>query len=90
MTTEETRKLNEVYEFMQQLKSASTIPVAVDQAFRDRLSKLTGLSTSAKAANSENKTVQEAGSTTYGVLDEPSGFLQVQISGTTYYLPYYT
>ena len=37
MTPEQEAKLNEIYEFMQNLKNTTTIPLEVDAAFRDRL-----------------------------------------------------
>lgn len=89
MTPEQEQKLNEVYESIQNLKSSSTIPFDVDGAFRDRLAGSLGLTVSSKGATEENQAVDEAGSGTYSVLGVPSGFLEINISGTTYYLPYY-
>jgi len=50
---------------------------------------LNALTTSAKSAGSENQIVNESGSSTYSVLSNPSGFLEITIGGTTYYIPYF-
>lgn len=50
----------------------------------------TSLSVSTKGADEEDQAVNEAGSGTYNVLKEPVGFLEVEIDGTTYNLPYYS
>lgn len=89
MTPEQESKLNEVFDFIQSLKSSTSIPFEVDGAFRDRFGDLAGLALSAKVATTENQAVDEGGSATYNVLKEPDGFLEVAINGTTYYLPYY-
>lgn len=68
-------------------EAASTIPYEVDQAFRSRLKSSLGLSVSAKSATSENKAVNEAGASSYSVLNIPDGFLQVTVGATTYYVP---
>lgn len=90
MTPEQEQKLDELYEFMESMKASASIPFEVDAALRDRLSALTGLTVSGKGANSEDQTVDEAGAASYAVLNDPVGFLQVDIGGTTYYLPYYS
>ena len=71
------------------LKSASAIPLEIDQAFRSRLSSSLGVLVSAKGLNTEDQAVNEAGSGTYDVLGDPDGFLEIQIAATTYHLPYY-
>lgn len=74
------------------LENASTIPHPVEQAFRTRLriNTFTNASLSAKAANSENVIVNEAGSATYFVLGNPQGFLNIETGGTTYDIPFFT
>lgn len=90
MTPEELQKLNEVYEFMESLKASTTIPKDVDGAFRKRFENTQGVSVSSKDADSEDKSVDESGSSSYNVLTEPDIFLQVTISGTVYYIPAFT
>lgn len=89
MTPEQEQKLNEVYEVIQQLRSASALPFDIREALSDALVG-SSLSTSSKVSTSENQAVDEAGSGTYSVLKPPDGFLQISIDGTTYYLPMYT
>lgn len=74
------------------LKSFSTIPFDVDVALRERLgiNLLSKLLVSAKGATTENQAVAEGGAASYSVLKPPDLFLQVIVSGTTYYLPVYT
>jgi hypothetical protein len=90
MTPEQEQKLNEVYEFTQSLKSSSSIPYDVDGAFRDRLRNIFALYVSSKSADSEDQSVNEAGSGTYSVMGDPDGFLEITVDGTLYYIPYFT
>lgn len=90
MTPEQEQKLNEVYDFIQSLKANATIPIEVDAAFRTRLAANLGMETSAKSIGSENQLVNEAGSGTYSVLTTPDIFLEIDINGTTYYIPAFT
>lgn len=71
------------------LRSSTTIPFDIDQAFRARLKSITGLSVSSKGVNTEDQAVNEAGVAAYDVLGDPDGFLEINIGGTIYYLPYY-
>ena len=92
MTPKQEQKLNEVYETIQMLKNAASIPYEFDAAFRDRFglrNAATRLIVSSKSANSEDQSVDEAGANSYIVLGDPVGFLEVDIEGTTYCLPYY-
>lgn len=82
-------ELTELRAFVQSLKSSTTIPYDVDGAFRTRLGTDSDIVVSAKDVDSEDQSVNEGGSATYNVLKEPDGFLQVTISGSVYYLPYY-
>ena len=90
MQPNERKKLDEVYAFMQSLKSSNSIPLEVDRALRDRLLGLAQLSVSTKGADTEDVTVNEGGAATYAVMNDPVGFLQTSINGTTYYVPYFT
>lgn len=92
MTPEEKIQFEELKAKVKALESFSTIPYSVDQAFRSRfnLNAMTPLEGSTKAASSENQSVNEAGVDAYSVLNPPDAFLQVTISGTTYYIPVFT
>lgn len=89
MTPQEKMMLKELYEWMNTWKAAHTITKENDDAIRGRFSDLFGLVQSAKAASSENKSVNEGGVATYSVLNTPDGFMETTINGTTYNLPYY-
>lgn len=76
------------------ISATSTIPKSIDDAFRARLGirdlqKIPSLSLSAVSASAHNKAVNEAGASSYQVLNNPNGFLQVIIGGITYVIPYY-
>lgn len=71
------------------LRSATTIPFEIGQAFRDRLRDINVISASTKDKDTEDQTVDEGGTATYEVLKEPDGFLQATINGTPYYIPFY-
>lgn len=75
-----------------QLKSSTTIPFDIDQAFRTRfrIGDFTPLSSSAKGATTENQAVSEAGTASYSVLKAPDGFDERTDGATTKYYPYYT
>lgn len=85
---------------LKKLESTTTIPLEVDRAFRARLGLedlasldyVNGLAipaVSAKGADTEDVSVNEAGAGTYAVMGDPDGFLEVPIAGTTYYVPYF-
>lgn len=92
MTPEEKQKLNELYEFMNNMKSSGSIPYEVDSAIKDRIrfSGLNPLASSTKSSTSEAQLVNESGSSSYNVLPLPDGYLQVTINSTTYYIPIFT
>lgn len=90
MTPEQFQKLDEVYTFMQNMKSFDSIPVEVDKALRRRLlSSIAQLAVSTKGLDTEDQAVDEGGAATYSVLGDPDGFLEIAINGTIRYLPYY-
>jgi hypothetical protein len=74
------------------LKATATIPFDVEMAFRKRLNidSFTPTETSSKGATTENQSVNESGASSYSVLKAPDGFLQITLSGSVYYLPYFT
>lgn len=88
MTPEEKAQFEEMKQFIENLKKSESIPRDVETAFLERLP--VGLALSSKSASSENKTVNESGSTTYSVLLPPDGFLQIRVNGTLYYIPTFT
>jgi len=88
------KELADLKQWKASLERSSTIPLNIDQAFRERFK---GLGTiiktqSAKGVNTEDVTVvnsvnfiaQTAGTTV--VLNDPTQFLKVEIDGTIYYL----
>jgi hypothetical protein len=90
MTPQEKQQLNDLLAWKRSMESANTIPLLTDQALRSRLANSTGLTTSAKTAASENQTINEAGAAVVYALNIADAFLQVQVNGTTYYIPVYT
>lgn len=93
------RQIDELQKQLDTLKSSTTIPFDIDKAFRKRFDLDNMIDqreldayiiTSSKSATSENQAVDEAGAATYSVLKKPDGFVEIVISGTTYYLPYFT
>ena len=75
-------------DFKKSLENSSTIPLQIDQSFKDRFSST--LVSSSKSATSENKSVNEAGVATYSVLNPPDAFIQITVNGTLYYIPVFT
>lgn len=73
---------------LKKLGSSTTIPFNVEQAFRNRIT-LGELSSSSKAADSEDKTVNEGGVSVYAVLNRPDGYDKRTDAGTTKYYPFY-
>lgn len=92
MSPKEKQKLDQVYAFMQSMKRYDTIPRDADKAIRRRIVRTLDfqeLAVSAKSATSENKAVNEAGAAAYSVMDKPDGFLEIELNGTTYHVPYF-
>ena len=90
MTPEEKREFEELKQEVQSLRSSTTIRYDVDGAIRERFKDLFNpVGVSLKGVNTEDQAVDEGGSATYNVLKEPDGFLEITISGITYYIPYY-
>lgn len=88
MTPEQEKKFNEVYDFMMAMKNAATIPFDVRQALKAGV--LSGeVSVSTKGADTEDQAVNEGGAATFDVLGDPDGFLEITLSGTVYYIPYF-
>lgn len=94
MSPEDRRKLNEVYDFIQLLKSSSTIPLDVDRAFRKRLNVGESdfdveLQVPTDTSNMQ-KTVNEGGAATYNVMNMPDevGIIELE-DGTQMSIPLY-
>ena len=91
MNEQEKKQLAELLKWKSQMEASHSIPLNVDQAFRARFSVIsTTIATSAKGATTENQAVNEGGVATYSVLKPPDAFVQVIVSGTTYYIPVFT
>lgn len=94
MTPEEqklTDRISALEDMVKKLNNSTTIPLEIDVAFRDRLgveAKATGI-VSGVSPTAHNKTVNEAGTNTYPVMNIPTGFLQFTLSGNTYIVPYF-
>ena len=89
MTEEERRQLREVYDFIQALKSSTSIPFEVGEAFRERLKPEAKVST--KTVASETQEVNEGGSApAYNVPKLHDGYKEEVFGGQVIYLPYYT
>jgi hypothetical protein len=84
------KQIEELNRWKNNLQSSSTIPINIDKAFRGRFGELAGITTSSKSSSSENKAVNEEGSSSYNVLLPPDVFLEITINGTKYYIPAYT
>jgi hypothetical protein len=84
------QRVRELETFIKSLQSSSSIPLAIDQAFRSRLGNINLVSNS-KSASSENQAVAESGSASYSVLKPPDGFTLATLSdtGQQIYLPYF-
>lgn len=97
MTQEELRQFIEMQnqlkmctDFIMSLKSSFDIPIEIDAAFNDRfIAPLPLLKASTVAATAHNKSVNEAGSATYAVMDKPTGFVEVTINDTIRVIPYF-
>lgn len=94
MPNEELQKeIEELKKKVKSLESFTSISNEVEQAFRIRLgveNLASNLGESGKSATSENQAVNEAGMDSYDVLKKPDSFLEVNISGTLYYIPVFT
>lgn len=84
-------QIDSLKEEVAKLKSVTTIPYDVEQAFRARLTidEFARLAPSTKTAASETQAVNESGSSSYSVAKAMDGFREEVIAGTTIYIPYY-
>lgn len=95
MNEQEKRDLEELKRWKKSLESSSSIPLNIDQSFRARFLG-SSLKVSSKGVDTADVTVVSSvnfGAQTVGttvVLDDPTGFLEIVIGSTTYYLPYYS
>ena len=84
------QRIDALENFVLSLKANATIPIEIDNAFRERLAGTAGVASSSKSATSENQVVNESGSSTYSVLKAPDLFAEVQVGGSILYLPAFT
>jgi small-conductance mechanosensitive channel len=88
---EQIRELNNRLKTLEdRLNGRSNDPRQVEVIRRAMRDVSSTLETSSKSASSENKSVNESGSSIYSVMDKPDGFLEVEINSATYYLPYFS
>ena len=88
MTPEERQQLKDLMKFKKNLESSNSIPLNIDQSFRDRFS-FGALEESSKSSSSENQAVDEGGSATYNVLKSPDGFVETEVNGVIIFIPKY-
>lgn len=84
------KRIDELERIIRSLEASHSIPLKIDQAFRARFVSSSLIDTSSKSNSSESIGIDEAGSATHTVLGQPDAFLQIQVKGTTYYLPVFT
>lgn len=83
------KDLQTALEFIDQLKTASSIPFDVDAALRERFSIGQLKSQTSKTASSENVSIFVT-PTTYLALKPPDGFELLNDNGIIKYFPFYT
>lgn len=88
MTPDEKLQFEQLKAEVNALRATSTIPFDIENAFRDRLRIATTPTVSAKSNISESIPVNTAAGTLVQLF--PDAFLQVNVGGTTYYIPVYT
>ena len=84
MNEDLTREIEELKNWKASLEKSSSIPLNIDQAFRERFSSPV---VSTKTADSESIAVNSA--TTTAVLKEPDAFVKITVNGIVYNLPAY-
>ena len=81
------RKVEEMERFVKNLQTGHSLPLAFDQALTGRGFSKTAIIVSSKAADSENRSVNEGGVATYDVLKAPEGFLRLHLEQETWDIP---
>ena len=84
------REIEELKIWKKSLENSSSIPLSIDQALTGRGYVKTNLKLSTKGVDTEDVSVNEGGVATYAVMNDPDGFLEIYLNGTTYYIPYFT
>lgn len=79
-------QIDELKKEIDKLKSSTTIPLDVGEAFRKRLQILSG---DTNSTSPKTITVNEAGIDTYAVAKPMTGFIAVKINGQSKLIPYY-
>jgi hypothetical protein len=82
------KQIDELKNRLDLLNSSYSIPLDVDNAFRDRLQAVAGQS-STKLASAETQAVNEAGAGTYSVAKPMDGFVKMIVDGVARNIPYY-
>lgn len=88
MTPEQEQKLNEVYEFMQQLRDSHTIPKDVGDALSTRIGGFDATLAGSPAAYL--RAVNEGGADTYNVLSEPTQMIRIKVGNASRLVPDYS
>lgn len=84
------KKMQAMEDFINSLKSSSSIPMEIDSAFRDRLvGDISALVPSTVSPTTHNKAVNEAGSASYSVMNIPTGFIEANVAGVKRVIPYF-
>ncbi len=89
--TELIKRIELLEEEINKLRNNATIPFDIGEAIKSRVkTDLGALESSSKTAASETQAVDEAGVLAYSVMKAPDGFMQTNINGTIYYVPYFS
>lgn len=84
------KQVKELQDWKKSLEASHSIPLRVDQAFRERFAALTaGLTVSSKPVAPEAILVDEAGTDTYFVMSDFDGFLKITVDGIVRHVGYY-
>lgn len=96
MTPEQLQQLNELLAWKRSLESSSSIPLKVDQSFRERFNingiddKLEAQAVGTYTLAGIERTISLTGDPQdIEVLEYPTGYVQVEIDGTQYKLAYF-
>ena len=82
------KQIDELKSRLDLLNSSYSIPLDVDNAFRDRLQAVAG-QPSSKLTSTETQAVNEAGAGAYNVAKPMDGFVKLIVDGIARNIPYY-
>jgi len=80
------QRIKALEDYINLFKAGHSIPLEIDQAFKARL----GGSLSVSTHSGETQAVNEGGVATYSVMATSNGFVETNVGGNIFYLPYYT